>query len=120
MGKVRNFQDLRVWVEARQLSQVIYQATMTFPKEEIYGLTSQLRRAAVSISSNIAEGSKRLTTKDLCHFLAIAQGSNEEVKSLLILAQDIGYLDSKHFQEIFKHCRNIGILLNGLTRSLRS
>ncbi|SRR5258706_15966228 len=120
MEKVRNFQDLRAWGEARKLAQVIYQVTLSFPKEELYGLTSQIRRAAVSISSNIAEGSKRLTTKDLCHFLSIAQGSNEEVKSLLILAQDIGYLDSQHFQEIFKRCRNVGVLLNGLTRSLRS
>jgi four helix bundle protein len=120
MEKIRSFRDLRVWGKAQVLAQTIYQATGRFPKEELYGLTSQLRRAGISISTNIAEGSKRSTTKDLCHFLSIAQGSNEEVKSLLMLAKSLSYLDSSQFQSIHLQSQAIGVMLNGLIRSLRS
>jgi four helix bundle protein len=119
MKKIRCFRDLRVWNEAHSLAREIYQVTQKFPKDERYGLTSQLRRAAVSISSNIAEGSKRSTTKDLCHFLYMAQGSTEEVKSHLILAENIHYLNAAAYQVLFRRCQHVGILLNGLLRSLK-
>ncbi len=83
-------------------------------------MTSQLRRAAVSITANIAEGTKRSTTNDLCHFLAISEGSNEEVKCLLLLARDLNYLDAVTFTRLFPETQAIGAMLNGLQRSLKN
>ena len=117
--KVRSFGDLRVWQIAHQLALAIYQITKNFPHEERYGLTSQLRRAVVSIAANIAEGSKRPSTKDLCHFLDIAQGSNEEVKCLLMLSRDLHYMPSDQFVGLFEKSEAIGAMLNGLLQSLR-
>ena len=119
-SKVRCFQDLRVWREAHQFCLDIYRITKSFPKEEIYGLTNQIRRAAVSIAANIAEGSKRETTKDLCHFLGIAEASNEEVKCLLLLGRDLELMDTPNFSLLFRHSEAVGAMLNGLRRSLRT
>jgi four helix bundle protein len=118
--KVRHFRDLRVWHAAHDLALSIYQITKSFPIDERYGLTSQLRRAAVSISANIAEGSKRPSTKDLCHFLDIAQGSNEEVKSLLLLARDLHYLPATQCVAFFEKLEVVGAMLQALLRSLKS
>ncbi len=116
--KVMTFKDLWVWHLAGSLSLLVYRATDQFPKDELYGLTSQLRRAAVSISTNIAEGSRRNTTKDLCHFLTMAATSNEEVKSLLITSHGRHYLSLHVFNQIFKKCDCVGILLHQLKFSL--
>ena len=91
----KSFQELIVWQKAHQLSLSIYKFTDNFPKSEIYGLTLQLRRAAVSIPANIAEGFKKKTKPDKARFMNIAQGSLEECRYYLILAKDLGYGDTE-------------------------
>ena len=86
------FRKLEIWKDGIELSKIIYELTRNFPKEEIYGLTSQMRRAAISIPSNIAEGAGRDTNKDFAHFLTIAKGSSFELDSQLILAKELGYI----------------------------
>jgi four helix bundle protein len=90
----RNFQDLVVWQKAHQFVLSFYRQSKSFPKNELYGLTSQARRAAVSIPANIAEGFKKKTRPDKARYLNIAQGSLEEVRYYLILAQDLDYVDT--------------------------
>jgi four helix bundle protein len=118
--KIQRFQDLRVWSLAHQLALKVYECTKAYPVDERYGITSQLRRAVVSIGANIAEGSKRSSTKDLCHFLAIAQGSNEEVKFLLLLSRDLHYLSQDAFNLLFNKCDRVGAMLHSLSLSLKS
>src|SRR5258708_36023528 len=120
MNKVRSFADLKVWHMAHELALSVYQKTKDFPKEERYGLTSQLRRAVVSISANIAEGSKRPSTRDLCHFLDMSQGSTEEVKCLLLLARDLQYLPSEQFDALIQKAESVGSMLCRLIQSLKS
>jgi four helix bundle protein len=89
----KTFQDLIVWQKAHQFVLAVYKATMDFPKNEVYGLTSQFRRAAVSVPANIAEGFKRIHKADKARFMNIAQGSLEECRYYLILMKDIGYCE---------------------------
>ncbi len=91
---MRDFRDLKVWEKSHQLTLAAYRVTATFPKEERYGLTSQIRRASVSISANIAEGCGRSGDAELGRFLQIAMGSASELEYHLLLAQDLGYLDT--------------------------
>lgn len=90
---MRNFRDLEVWVLGKEVSREIYTATRSFPKEEIYGITSQMRRASISVPSNIAEGSSRHSNKDFTRFLEIAIGSCFELETQVIICQELGYLD---------------------------
>ena len=90
----KTFQDLIVWQKAHQFVLAVYRFTDNFPRQEIYGLTSQLRRAAVSIPANVAEGFKKQGRADKARFMNIAQGSIEECRYYLILAKDLGYGDS--------------------------
>ena len=90
------FEDLIVWQKAHQFVLAVYRFTESFPKAELYGLTSQLRRAAVSVPANIAEGFKKNSKLDKVRFMNIAQGSIEECRYYLILAKDLGYGDSKN------------------------
>ncbi len=94
--KAKQFQDLIVWQQTHQFVLGVYKHSKNFPKEERYGLTSQLRRAAVSIAANIAEGFKRKGKPDKVRFMNIAQGSLEECRYYLILAKDLGYIDTKN------------------------
>jgi len=89
----RSFRDLIVWQKGIQLTVSVYQLSKAFPREETYGLTSQIRRAAVSIPSNIAEGSGRLNTPEYRQFLAVARASNFELQTQLIIAKELGYGD---------------------------
>lgn len=91
---MHRYKDLQIWKLAFDLSKEVYRVTREFPKEEIYGLTNQIRRASVSIFSNIAEGSGRGTDKDFRNFLFNALGSLREVEAQLLFAKDIGYLKS--------------------------
>ena len=95
----KNFQNLIVWQKAHQFVLSVYRYSDSFPKNEIYGLTSQLRRAAVSIPANIAEGFKKKTKPDKAKFLNIAQGSIEECRYYLILAHDLNYGNTLHLME---------------------
>jgi four helix bundle protein len=116
--KVRNYQDLIVWQKAMHLVEEIYTASRSFPREEVYGLTSQLRRAAVSIPSNIAEGQGRRTAADFVRHLSISYGSLREVETQTIIAARLQYLTKQRCQEILKLAGEVGRLLNGLMSSL--
>jgi four helix bundle protein len=96
----------------------VYRATAGFPKEEQFGLTSQLRRAAVSIPSNIAEGQGRLSEKEFRYFLGQSRGSLMEVETQLQIAQNLGYLDSAKTSALLKTCAEVGRILNGLLASI--
>ncbi|MBX3069204.1 MAG: four helix bundle protein [Thermomicrobiales bacterium] len=97
---VRDFTDLRVWRDGIDLAVLIYKMTESFPKDELYGLTSQLRRAAVSVPSNIAEGNARNRTADYLRFLSIARGSLSEMKTQILIAERLAYLDSSSAQNV--------------------
>jgi four helix bundle protein len=116
MSDKRNFKDLVVWQRAVDLVAEIYVATRDFPRDELYGLTSQVRRAAVSIPSNIAEGQGRLTRGEFRQFLGQAKGSLAEVETQLIIAHRLGYLASP--DSLLEHLNEVGRLLNGLLNSL--
>lgn len=107
---------LEAWKSAMALVSGIYQITRSFPKEELYGLSSQMRRAAVSIPSNLAEGAARTGQKEFAQFLSIAKGSLSELETQLLISADLGYLDRKH--EIFQQADRVSSLLSGLHRSL--
>lgn len=94
---MQNYRDLQAWQEAHQLALLIYDASMRFPKTEMFGITSQLRRAVVSISCNIAEGCGRYTSKDFANFLQIALGSANETEYLILLAKDLQYISKNDF-----------------------
>jgi len=112
----QDFRSLLVWQKAIAFVTDIYRATRTFPKDEQYGLTSQLRRAAVSIPSNIAEGQARLTRGEFRQFLGHAKGSLAEVETQLVIAQNLGYL--KDPDVLFDRLHEIARILNGLLNSL--
>lgn len=118
MTVVRDYRDLIVWQKAMDLVEAIYRATAAFPREEIYGLTSQLRRAAVSIPSNIAEGNGRNTTRDYLHFLGMAYGSVKEVETQVLIAERLRYVDSSHSNSLVQMTIEIARLISGLVNSL--
>ena len=97
-GGLRDFKKLDIWHEAHQLVLKIYKETHNFPKEEIYGITSQLRRSVVSIPNNIAEGCGRKSKKELYNFLNISMGSSSEVEYLLLLAHDLDYIRKEYYE----------------------
>ncbi len=101
-----------------QLTKAIYDSTRQWPKEETYGLTSQIRRAAVSVPANIAEGQARLGTGEFIQFLGVARGSLAELETLLLLSSDLGYTTLDAAEDLLSDCAEIGRLLNGLLRSL--
>lgn len=114
----RGYRDLQVWQKAMDLVDVIYALTKAFPQDERFGLTSQLRRSAVSIPSNIAEGSSRRTTKEYMRFVDIAYGSLAEVETQVSIAQRQKYIASKDEEPVYESTSEIGRMLNGLLSSL--
>jgi four helix bundle protein len=117
---VRTFRDLVVWQKAIDLVTEIYRVTQKLPKEEMFGLISQLRRAAVSVPSNIAEGQGRLTEKEFRQFLGNARGSLSEVETQIIIAKNLGYLDESNFKDLSAMIAEVGRVLNGLIASVIS
>lgn len=117
--KVRNYQDLIAWQRSMDFVEEIYSSTRVFPREEVYSLTNQLRRAAVSIASNIAEGQGRQTTPDFCRHLSIAYGSLREAETQILIAHRLGYLSAAATDHLIVIAGEIGRLLNGLMNSLR-
>lgn len=109
---------LIVWQKSHRLVLKIYELTKTFPKEEQYALTTQIRRAAVSIPSNIVEGKARGFSKDYKRFLLMARGSLEELKYQMLLARDLHYIDEQKYRDIFKDMDEVGRLLGGLIKRL--
>ncbi len=112
-----NFEKLEVWKKLIELADTIYARTRTFPAEERFGLTNQLRRAAVSVSSNIAEGSSRRFKADFARFIEIGTGSVFELASQIFIARRQGLLAEKNFQEIYADAQEIGRMLSGLKNS---
>lgn len=108
-----DYTKLDVWLESRKLTNLLYNISKQFPKEEMYGLTNQMRRCAVSIPSNIAEGCGRQTSKDTIHFLHISRGSLYELETQCFLALDQKYIDEKQFNEVFELIQACKRLLNG-------
>ena len=104
---MQNFKDLLIWQKAHQLTLKIYESSKGFPKEETFGITSQLRRAAVSIPCNIAEGCGRYTQKDFANFLQIALGSTNETDYLTLLAKDLKYLSEQQYIDVQEHLNKV-------------
>ena len=115
---VRGYRDLLVWQQAVELAICVYDATETFPQREMYGLTAQLRRGAVSVPSNIAEGHGRHHLGDYLHHLSIANGSLMELETQLVIASRRGYLAADRERQLSGHSAEVGRMLAGLTRSL--
>ncbi|MBK8473565.1 MAG: four helix bundle protein [Sphingobacteriales bacterium] len=114
MTSLKNFQELIVWQKSMDLVKQIYQHTSSFPKEEIFGLTSQMRRAAVSIPANIAEGQARNTRGEFCQFLGIAKGSLAELQTLILLSTNLNYLTQENSSSLLMNCEEVAKMLNGL------
>src|SRR5689334_4139954 len=114
-----SFRDLKVWRDSMDLVEAIYQASTKFPADERFGLTAQLRRAAVSIPSNIGEGKRRKREKALLNHLDIALGSQGEVEVQLEIAKRLGYLGDKEYSKLAARVEEIGRMLNGLINSLQ-
>ena len=117
-NKVRTHRDLDVWKKSIDLVTLIYKYTADYPKDEMYGLTSQIRRCAVSIPSNIAEGSARTTKKDFSHFLAIALGSVAELETQLIISKNLNYLPETVLNELMPELISIRRMTLGLRKSI--
>lgn len=114
---IQKFTDLEVWKESHKLTLLVYRATKKFPKDETFGLTSQIRRAVVSIESNIAEGFSRYHFKDRLNFYYQSRGSASEVQTQLIIAKDLKYISSSDFQVMFETSQRVLIILSGLIKS---
>jgi four helix bundle protein len=110
----RSYKDLVVWQKSMELVTAVYRATASFPRDELFGLTSQLRRAAISIPSNIAEGQGRISEKEFRYFLGQARGSLMEVETQLQIAENLGYLAPERKRELMESCSEVGRILNGL------
>ncbi|MGC2625495.1 MAG: four helix bundle protein [Candidatus Udaeobacter sp.] len=115
-----NFEKLEVWKKAIDFADLVYKQTQSFPLEERFGLTNQLRRAAVSISSNIAEGSSRSSKTDFARFAEIAAGSVFEVVSQAFIAQRQNFLREDRFRKIYADAEELSRMLSGLRKSLLS
>lgn len=120
MGEIKHFRDLTVWQRSMELATVVYRVTKEFPADERFGLTSQMRRAGVSVPSNIAEGHARHSTGEYIHALGIARGSLAELETQAELAHRLGMLSMVQQQELRELFLEIGRMLNGLVGSLRA
>lgn len=118
MSSIKSYKELIVWQKSMVFVESVYSMTATFPAEEIYGLTSQIRRAAVSIPSNIAEGSYRSTKKDYVHFLRTALGSAAEIETQIEIALRIKYISKNIYEELSSILAEVMKMLNGMVRKL--
>jgi four helix bundle protein len=117
---MRPHHKLEAWNQAVELVTEVYRKTESFPKEERYGLTSQIRRAAVSIPANIAEGAARFSSREFARFLSNAQGSASELETELLIAHRLGYLDETNFSDLNSQLERIGRLITGLAKHVGS
>lgn len=113
------YRDLLVWQRSIQMVKQVYAATKSFPREEIYGLTSQMRRATVSVPSNIAEGKGRFSTPDLLHFFTQARGSLLELETQIIISQELDYHSRSAVKQLLTQTSEVGRMLNGFLRAFR-
>jgi four helix bundle protein len=116
---INSYRDLRLWQEAMSLAESCYRLTKSFPKEEVFGLTSQIRRSAASIPANIAEGHGRENTRSFVQYLRISQGSLKELETHLLLAQRVGATHETECNPALEQCQIVGKMLRALIRSLQ-
>ena len=116
---MRDFRELMVWAKGHELVLAVYRVTMGFPQQEIYGLTSQMRKAAISVPANIAEGSARGTDAEMARFLQIAQGSGAELEYYFILAHDLNYLNDAESETLIGHVTEVRKMLTSFIQTLR-
>lgn len=117
---MKDFRKLQVWEKGHQLALAVYQATQAFPQAELYGLTSQIRRASVSIPSNIAEGCGRGSDAEFARFLQIAMGSASELEYQLLLTQDLGFLNGSDCEQLTQDVVEVKRMLASLIKRLRA
>lgn len=117
---MKDFRQLKVWEKSHQIALAIYRATKEFPKEELYGLTSQIRRASMSIPTNIAEGCGRNTDADFARFLQMAMGSASETEYQLILAHDLEFLSNESYEKLQNDVEEVKRMLASLLKTLRA
>ncbi|MEK7502282.1 MAG: four helix bundle protein [Patescibacteria group bacterium] len=115
--KISKFTDLEVWKEAHKLTLLVYKITTSFPKAELYGLISQLRRAAVSVESCIAEGFSRYHYKDRLRFYYDSRGSISEVQTQFLIAKDLKFVSKEEFDALWNQTEKVAIILSGLIKS---
>ena len=116
---MQNYKDLKVWEKAHQFTLMVYEASKHFPKEELYGLTNQLRRSASSIPANIAEGCGKNTKADFANFLNIALGSANESEYFILLTKDLAYINTEKFETLSKLINEIKAMLIALIAKVR-
>jgi four helix bundle protein len=119
MGKTNSFKDLIAWQKAHLFVLSIYKASKSFPKEEVFALTSQIRRASVSVAANIAEGYKKKTLPNKINFLNISEGSLEEVKYYITLAKDLDYISATLYNSLMNDAEEVGKLISGYDKFLQ-
>jgi len=117
--EVRSYKDLVAWQKSMALVTEVYRASQEFPKEEVFGLMSQTRRAAISIPSNIAEGHARISKKEFQYFLSNARGSLAELETQLTIAHQLAYINETAINQLLDRVGEIGRILNGLLSSLK-
>ena len=117
---MRNFKELKVWEKAHRLTLEVYKATASFPKEELYGLTSQIRRAAASVPANIAEGCGRETKVEFARFLQISMGSASELEYHLLLARDLNFLTETIYGPLESHVTEVKRMLTSLIQRIKA
>lgn len=116
---IQSYRDLNVWQEAMAIAECVYLLSRLFPSSELYGLTTQMRRAAVSIAANIAEGHGRETSGAYVQFLRVSQGSLKELETHLLLAQRVGVASTEQTEPILAECDKLGRMLRGLIRAIQ-
>lgn len=117
MALIQKFTDLEVWKVSHELTILVYKLTKNFPKDEVFGITSQIRRASVSIESNIAEGFSRYHFKDRLNFYYQSRGSASEVQTQLLIAKDLEYISIEEFNKAYDLSQKVLIILSGLIKS---
>jgi four helix bundle protein len=117
---MRNFEQLKVWQRSHRLTLAVYDATTALPKEELYGLTSQMRRSCAAIPANIAEGCGRSSNADLARFLQIALGSASELQYHLLLARDLSYLNPRTYKRLTREATETKRMLTSFIKNLRA
>ena len=118
MTLLRSYEDLDAWQADHELTLAVYRASDSFPRRELFGIVAQVRRSAVSVPANLAEGFGRRSPKELLRFCRVADGSLQETKYLLRLAADLGYYDADGYDALRKRADRVGALLGGLSRHL--
>ena len=117
---MKTHRDLKVWNNSINLVTTVYKITNDFPKEEMFGITSQMRRAAVSIPSNIAEGAARNSTKEFNNFLSFALGSASELETQILISKNLNYLNSSNSEKLLNDLNEIQKMIQGLMKNLKS